>query len=57
MIPKSHSVHLPLSAKDLRLQPNFQKGWGLTGPQLLKEGCWERGDYFFQEGLQFLHKK
>ena len=58
MIPKSRSVHLPLSAKEWRLQPNFQKGrGGLTGPQLLVGGSWERGDDFFQGGLQFLHKK
>ena len=42
----------------LNLQPNFQKGGGLTGPQLLKGGCWERGGDFFQgEGVQFSHKK
>ena len=41
------------------LQPNFQKGGGLTGPQFLEWGCWVRGGDFFQErgGLQFSHKK
>ena len=29
---------------------------GLTGPQLLVRGCWERGSDFFQGGLQFSHK-
>ena len=55
MIPKSHSVHppAPLSAGELSLQPNFQKGGGLTGPQLLEGGCWERGGDFFQGGCNF----
>ena len=26
----------------------FQKGAGLTGPQFLQEGCWERGSDFFE---------
>ena len=35
----------------------FKKGGGLTGPQLLEGGCWERrGDFFQGEGAQFLHK-
>ena len=35
----------------LSLQPNFQKGGGgLTGPQFLEEGCWERGSGFFMGG-------
>ena len=34
--------------RGLSLQPNFQQkkkggGGGLTGPQLLERGCWERG--------------
>ena len=33
----------------LSLQPNFKKV-GLTGPQLLEQGCWERGGDFFQGG-------
>ena len=42
----------------LNLQPNFQKrGGGLTGPQLLEGGCWERGGDFFHRGLQFSHKR
>ena len=42
----------------------FKEG-GLTGPQFLEEGCWERGGDFFSGfredvgggGLQFLDKK
>ena len=35
----------------------FSKRRGLTGPQLLEGGCWERESDFFQmgEGLQFSH--
>ena len=37
----------------VNLQPYFQKGRGLTGPQLLEAVCWEkRGDYF-QGGCNF----
>ena len=36
----------------LNLQPNFQKGESLTGPQLLKGGCWKRGSDFFQVGCK-----
>ena len=32
------------------LQPNFQKGGGLTGPQLLEWGCWEKGRWHFSRG-------
>ena len=35
----------------LSLQPNIQKGRGLTGPQVLEGGCWERGGEFFQGGV------
>ena len=37
----------------------FPKGRGLTGPQFLEGGCWERGGDFFQGGgeLQLSHKK
>ena len=40
-----HSVHQPLSAGGMNLQPNFQKkeGGGLTEPILLEGICWERG--------------
>ena len=43
----------------LSLQPNFQKGGHLTGPQLLEGGCGKEGGDFFQRegGLQFSHKK
>ena len=45
--------------RQLKLQPNFQKKGGLTGPQVLVGGWWEKGGDFFQEGrgLQFLHKR
>ena len=35
----------------------FSKRRGLTGPQLLEGGCWERESDFFHmgEGLQFSH--
>ena len=35
---------------------NFQKGVGLTGPQLLEGDCWERGGDFFQGGCNFYIK-
>ena len=36
----------------------FKKGGGgLTGPQLLEGGCWERGVWIFSGGLQFSQKK
>ena len=34
----------------MNLQPNFRKAGGLTGPQLLEGGCWERGGDFFSGG-------
>ena len=45
----------------------WERGWiynqifkkreeGLTGPQLLEGGCWERGGDFFQGGVQISHK-
>ena len=41
----------------LNLQPNFQKGGGgLTGPQPLEGGCWERVGDFRWRALQFSHK-
>ena len=42
----------------LTLQPNFQKG-GLTGPQLLEGGYWERGVWLFsgEGGAIFTKKK
>ena len=53
MIPGSHNVH-PSSPTyppppdflqgRLSLQPNFQKGGGLTGLQILEGSCWERGE-------------
>ena len=42
-------VCTPPSARGMSLQPNFQKrGGALTGPQLLRGGCWENGGDFFQ---------
>ena len=41
----------------INLQPNFQKGGGLTGPQLLEGGCWERRGDLFQGGFQFQDKQ
>ena len=35
-----------LGGEGLNLQPNFQNGGGeggLTGPQLLEWGCWDKG--------------
>ena len=29
----------------------FSKRWGMTGPQFLERGCWERGGDFFEEGV------
>ena len=49
----THSVHPPFlrgGGGGLSLQPNIQKGRGLTGPQVLEGGCWERGGEFFQGG-------
>ena len=40
----------------LSLQPNFQKGEGLTRPHHLEKSCWERGADFLSGGLQFSHK-
>ena len=39
-----------LSAGGLSLQPNFQKGGGLKGPQFLEGGCWEREGWLFSGG-------
>ena len=27
-----------------------KREWGLTGSELVEEGCWERGSHFFQGG-------
>ena len=42
-------------AGGVSLQPNFQKGGGLTGPQLLEGVAGKEGVTFFR-GLQFSHK-
>ena len=49
-----HSVH-PLSAVGVEPPTKFSKRGGLTRPQLLEGGCWERG-WLFSGGLQFSHK-
>ena len=42
-----HSVHAPLSAGVLSLQPNFEKGRGLDRTSIFRGGCREsRGDLF-----------
>ena len=42
----------------LSLQPNFQKGEGLTGPSHLEGVGGKEGVTFFREGgLQLTHKK
>ena len=41
----------------MNLQPNYQKGRGLTGPQLLEGGCWERGGVDFFQGDCNFHIK
>ena len=60
-----HSVHPPpptLSEGEEEVEPptKFSKRGGLTRPQLLGWGCWERWGGFFQGGggggLQFSHK-
>ena len=44
----NHSVHPPLSAGEVNLQPNFQKGGSFTESQPLEGICWERGgDFIF----------
>ena len=55
---ESHSGHPPFYRGEVEPPTKFSKRGGLTGPQLLEEGCWERGGDFFQEGgqLQFSHK-
>ena len=47
---KPHPPSTPLSARGLSLQPNFQKGEGLTGPQLLERVAEKEGSNFFQRG-------
>ena len=41
----------------LSLLPNFQKAEGLDRISIFGGVCWERVCDFFQEGLQFVHKK
>ena len=45
---------MEVSTGGLTLQPNFQKGGGLTRPQLLQGGCWERRGDFFQGKVAIL---
>ena len=44
-----HIVHPPPP-------PLWKRGGGLTGPQFLEGGCWERGGDFFQGGCNFYIK-
>ena len=46
----------PLSAEGWTFYQIFKR-IGLTGPQFLEWGCWERGGDFFREKLKFLVKK
>ena len=48
----THSVHPPPLSAGGGVEPptKFSKREGLTGPQLLEVGCWERGGDFFQGG-------
>ena len=48
---QQQSVH-PLSAGRGGVEPptKFSKRGGLTGPQLLEGGCWEKGGDLFQGG-------
>ena len=53
-----HSMHPPpfLQGRGggrLSLQLNFQKGGGLTRPQLLEGGSGKKGGDFFQGGCNF----
>ena len=43
----------PSLLRGLNLLPNFQKKGGLTGPQFLEVGSWERGGDLFQGGYNF----
>ena len=43
----NHSVHSPISAGELSLLPNFQKG-GLDRISIFSGGCWERARWLFQ---------
>ena len=46
-----HSGHPPpLSAGGVEPPTKFSKRGGLTGPQLLEGGCWEKGGDLFQGG-------
>ena len=42
---------------DLNLQPNFQKGRGFAGPQLLEGVAGKEGGYFFQGGRVKISQK
>ena len=48
----------PLSAGEGVEPPTkfLKREGGLTGPQLLEGGCWERGGCIFSRGLQFSHR-
>ena len=54
-------MHPPLSAGrggGVEAPTEFSKRGGLDRFSVLRGGCWEKGDGFFQgEELQFFHKK
>ena len=52
----NHSVHSPISAGELSLLPNFQKG-GLDRISIFSGGCWERARWLFQWVSSFYIKK
>ena len=47
----------PFLLGGLNFQPNFQKGGGLVGPQLLERVAGKEGMTFFMGVMQFSHKK
>ena len=42
ILKKDHSGHPPFFAGEVEPPTRFSKRGGLTGPQLLEGGCWER---------------
>ena len=53
-----HSGHPPFlqgegGGEGVEPPTKFSKREGLTGTQILEEGCWERGGNFFQGGCNF----
>ena len=48
-------MYTPVSASGNEPPTKFSKRKGLTGPQFLEGGCWEKVCVTFFRGLQFLH--